>query len=136
MFIDVDTNNYIIGSTNVRTNDKQVEVKSFEFDPGYTYSLTSGNTIKKTPILKFHSNVLKHNSVAQIKVTTASGKVFDGDETSQDRMARAISIASISGQIQTQWKLADNTIVMVTLDELKEALTLAGQEMSRIWLGQ
>ena len=60
--------------------------------------------------------------------------MFDGDEKSQERMLRAINIANITGQTTTQWKLADNSIVEVTLDELKEALSLAGQEMSRIWL--
>ena len=76
----------------------------------------------------------KEELVSLIKVTISTGKVFDGNEPSQDRMVRAISIASISGKTGVQWKLADNTIVIVTLDELKEALTLAGQEMSRIWL--
>ena len=72
--------------------------------------------------------------VSTITVTTSTGKVFDGDETSQDRMIRAIQIANITGVNTTQWKLADNTIVEVTLAELQEAVTLAGQEMSRIWL--
>ena len=69
-----------------------------------------------------------------MQVIVSSGKIFDGDEKSQDRMLRAINIAVITGQTETEWKLADNTVVMVTLDELKEALALAGQEMSRIWL--
>jgi len=78
----------------------------------------------------------KESLVSNIIVTTTTGKTFDGDEISQDRMLRASSIASITGQTTTQWKLADNTIVEVTLEELKEALVLAGQEMSRIWLEQ
>lgn len=72
--------------------------------------------------------------VQAIKVVTSSGKEFDGDEKSQERMLRAINIASITGQVITQWKLADNSIVDITLEELKEALSLSGQEMSRIWL--
>lgn len=76
----------------------------------------------------------KEIAVARIIVKTSTGKRFDGDEKSQDRMARTISIAAITGETSTLWKLADNTIVTVTLDELKEALALAGQEMSRIWL--
>lgn len=75
-------------------------------------------------------------AVNSVTVTSTSGKVFDGDEVSQDRMVRAISIAAITGQTTTDWKLADNTIVEVPLDELKEVLSLAGQEMSRIWLGE
>lgn len=77
---------------------------------------------------------MKKTLVSRLKVTITSGKVFDGNEISQDRMVRAIQIAAITGLTETQWKLADNTIVTVSLDELKEALALAGQEMSRIWL--
>jgi len=78
---------------------------------------------------------LKIDAVSLILVTTSTGKVFDGDEASQDRMLRAIQISSMTSIGTTQWKLADNTIAEVTLEELKEALSLAGQEMSRIWLG-
>ena len=79
---------------------------------------------------------MKKTLVARLIVTTSSGKIFDGDEASQDRIMRAVQIAAITGLTETQWKLANNEIVMVTLDELKEALALAGQEMSRIWLEQ
>lgn len=77
---------------------------------------------------------LKNTEVEKIIVTTSSGKTFDGDEKSQDRMLRAIQISAITGVTQTQWKLADNTTIMVTLDEMKEALSLAGNAMSQIWL--
>ena len=78
----------------------------------------------------------KEYLVSRIAITTTSGKIFDGDEASQDRIMRAVQIAAITELTETQWKLANNEIVMVTLDELKEALALAGQEMSRIWLEQ
>jgi hypothetical protein len=76
----------------------------------------------------------KEYLVSRIAITTTSGKIFDGDEASQDRIMRAIQIAAITGLTETQWKLTDNAIVTVSLDELKEALSLSGQEMSRIWL--
>ena len=123
------------------SNDDYYYVEN-DFIPDYTfiYTYSNGviNNIGVNEKIKKMNNKIKNiiPSVNNIKVTTTSGKVFDGNETSQDRMVRAINIASISGQTETQWKLADNTIVMVTLDELKEALTLAGQEMSRIWLEQ
>ena len=85
---------------------------------------------------EWESKQLKIHNIKNLKVTVKSGRTFDGDETSQDRMARAVNIASISGQTETQWKLADNTIVTVTLDELKEALSLAGKRMSEMWLNQ
>ena len=77
----------------------------------------------------------KEKAIREITVDVNS-KAFDGDEISQSRMLRAIQIAAVTGETATQWKLADNSIVDVTLDELKEALMLAGKEMSKIWLGE
>ena len=73
-------------------------------------------------------------AVARIRVTTASGKAFDGDETSQTRMARAVVALQAAGQAETLWVLADNTPTAVTLDELAEALALAGAEQTRLWV--
>ena len=73
-------------------------------------------------------------AVARIRVTTASGKVFDGDETSQTRMARAVVALQAAGQAETVWVLADNTPATVSLGELTEALALAGAEQTRLWV--
>lgn len=73
-------------------------------------------------------------AVARIKVTTASGKTFDGDEVSQTRMARAVVALQAAGQTQTLWVLADNVPTTVSLDELAEALALAGAEQTRLWV--
>ena len=82
---------------------------------------------------KIHKN--KISAVRAIKVAV-NEKIFDGDEDSQSRMLRAIQIASITNESSTKWKMADNSIVSVTLDELKQALSLAGKEMSKIWIGE
>jgi len=71
-------------------------------------------------------------AVSQITVTTTSGNVFDGDEVSQNRMARAVT-ASNAGDT-TQWILADNTQATVTHEELKEALLLSGEATIKIWM--
>ena len=73
-------------------------------------------------------------AVARIRVTTASDKAFDGDETSQTRMARAVVALQAAGQAETVWVLADNAPATVTLDELAEALALAGAEQTRLWV--
>lgn len=73
-------------------------------------------------------------AVAAITVTTAAGNTFDGDETSQDRMARAILALQITGTPSTLWVLADNTPVQVSAAELGEALALAGAAQSAIWV--
>lgn len=72
--------------------------------------------------------------VNAITVTTASGKVFDGDETSQGRMARAVIGMQAAGAPSITWVLANNTPATVTLAELTEALVLAGQEQARLWV--
>ncbi len=71
-------------------------------------------------------------AVAKIKVMV-SGKAFDGDETSQSRMARAIAAAEARGIDLQQWKLADNTWAEVTTAELRQALAMAFQAQSELW---
>ncbi len=70
--------------------------------------------------------------VKSITVTTLAGNTFDGDEDSQNRMARAI--VAMEDVDNTAWVLANNTTVMVSKQELKEALRLAGQAMTNIWV--
>ena len=124
------------GSTIITVDD----ISETIYKPSYDKILVAGkltdtiNTDEEFKITSIAAKSIKVEAILGLVVTTTSGKIFDGDEKSQDRMARAINIATITGLTETQWKLADNSRVMVTLDELKEALALAGQEMSRIWL--
>lgn len=71
-------------------------------------------------------------AVAAIKVTTSAGNTFDGDEVSQQRMARAI-VAMTDGST-VRWVLADNTTIQTSAIELKEALRLAGAAQASIWV--
>ena len=70
--------------------------------------------------------------VSNITVTTSAGNVFDGNEDAQSRMSRAI--VAMEANDTLPWVLASNTVISVTRDELKEALRLAGLEMTRIWV--
>ena len=70
--------------------------------------------------------------VENIEVTTPSGNTFDGDETAQTRMARAI--VALSPSETTLWVLANNTPAMVSREELQEALRLAGAAQTAIWM--
>ena len=117
---------------NVGKDEAAVEIDADLFYSIDRYKMHKGEFILKPIVVNQYAQ--RENAVSKIAVTTTFGKTFDGDEKSQDRMLRAINIASVTGQTETQWKLADNSIVMVTLDELKEALALAVQEMSRVWL--
>lgn len=72
--------------------------------------------------------------VEQIKVTTTAGNTFDGDETSQTRMSRAIIALSTGLAPSVNWVLADNSVIQATAAELTEALVLAGQAQAAIWI--
>ena len=61
-----------------------------------------------------------------------NGNSFDGNETARTNMISAILSADLIGKTEETWKLADNTTVLVTLMELKQALALAVQEVGRI----
>lgn len=73
-------------------------------------------------------------AVNNIKVTTTAGNTFDGDETSQTRMSRAILVLSTGFAVSVPWVLADNSVIQVTAAELTEALALAGQSQAALWV--
>ena len=73
-------------------------------------------------------------AVENIKVTTAAGHTFDGDEISQTRMSRAILVLSTGAAASVPWVLADNTVIQASAAELAEALALAGAEQARLWV--
>ena len=60
------------------------------------------------------------------------GMEFDGDELSQNRMARTVAAADLMTET-TEWTLADNTVATVSVQTLKTACRLAGEEQTRIW---
>ena len=73
-------------------------------------------------------------AVDSIKVTTQAGHTFDGDEVSQGRMSRAIIALDAAGRSVTTWVLSNNQPTTVTRADLVEALVLAGQEQTRLWM--
>jgi hypothetical protein len=79
---------------------------------------------------------LKQERQAAVDAITVAvnGKVFDGDEISQGRMARALRVADITGQTSCTWVLHDNSAVEVTREELAQALSLAMEAQGAIWV--
>lgn len=77
----------------------------------------------------------KRYRAAQVAAITVvvDGMTFDGDETAQSRMARAITAAETAGMDSTVWVLADNTVATVTKAQLQQALTKAMLAMSELW---
>ena len=94
-----------------------------------------GITVKETPQTTvdplIEAKWKRAEAVANIKVTV-DGMTFDGDEGSQTRMTRAVAVAK-DGE-KTAWVLADNTIAEVTKEQLQQALRLAGQEQTKLWV--
>ena len=60
------------------------------------------------------------------------GFIFDGDEVSQNRMARAVTAADQLTDT-TPWTLHDNSVVLVTAQQLKTACRLASEAQTLIW---
>lgn len=70
-----------------------------------------------------------------ITVTTSTGRVFDGDELSQDRMARAVvSLMAQPPKATVLWVLADNSYAYVDFAELSQALKLARERQTELWV--
>lgn len=74
-------------------------------------------------------------AVSKITVTV-DGMTFDGDEVSQERMARTITAAVATGEdmsATTTWVLADNTVAQVSMQQLAQALRAAGEAQTEFW---
>lgn len=72
------------------------------------------------------------DDVKKLTVVTSDGYEFDGDEDSQNRMAR--TIVAMSDTDVTPWVLANSTVIPATKAILKEALLLSGIAMTQIWI--
>lgn len=108
---------------------------SFEFDSNYTYKIENNEVVKTERNDEAYLNqVSKTNitvAVGNIEVTY-QGIVYQGDETSQDRMSRTIN--GLPDDTTTiSWKAKDNSSQELNRLDLKEILFLAGQEQTRIW---
>lgn len=105
----------------------------------YTETIEDGllqpNILEDDELIKnrkvIFSRATKQLSINNIRVTV-NDKVFDGDELSQTRMSKKISL--LEPLENTIWKLANNKEVEVSREELKEALKLADIEQSRLWM--
>lgn len=79
--------------------------------------------------------------VVSVPVTDEGGNVtylkFDGDETSQNRMARTIVAAiALGADLATEtrlWVLADNVVAYPTIKQIAQALKLAGDGQTEVW---
>lgn len=80
----------------------------------------------------WEKRIPKEVALQKITVTTQSGKTFDGNETARSDMLVALTVGEWINETQTYWKMANNDTLLVTKEELQEALTLAIQAKGRI----
>lgn len=73
----------------------------------------------------------REEAVKNIKVEV-DGMLFDGDETSQTRMSRAVQL--MNDTETTLWVLANNQPIQVTKAQLSEALRISAEEQTRLWI--
>jgi hypothetical protein len=105
-------------------------VTEYQYDYINVTQAATGDDVERC-----YRKTVRDHLMDTLTVTTASGKVFDADETSQTRMTRVLAAADAIGQPDTAWSwvLADNTVATVTAAEMREALALAMQAQSDIW---
>lgn len=111
--------------------DGFIEMKTKRPD-GFYIATESGDWMEDLQAEHDQFRRQRAKAVANIKVEV-DGLLFDGDEISQSRMARAVTI-STSDTNTILWVLADNTPAQVTAAQLRKALRLAGEEQARLWI--
>ncbi len=115
-----------------------------DFQDGYTPYLIDGSWVNRPDPTEeelaeqelIKAKLERAESVSKITVEV-DGLVFDGDETAQNRMSRAITMFNAAGLpagTTTAWVLADSSIAQVTVAQLSKALLLAGQKQTELWL--
>ncbi len=103
--------------------EDDAQVSMFEYEQFMFLNPVSESVLKQTE---------KNYRLQTIKVTTQNGNTFDGNETARNNILSAINSAEFIGRTEETWKLADNSTVLVQLQELKEALALSIQEVGNI----
>lgn len=76
---------------------------------------------------------IRANEVSNITIDV-DGMIFDGDEVSQGRMRNAIEAMKVSGKEEIEWKLADEKVALVTLEQLESAFVQAVETMNALWV--
>ena len=68
----------------------------------------------------------------ELTVTTSKGNTFDANSQARLDISNGILVSQALGVTETVWRMADNKEVLVTVDELKEALALALTEYAKM----
>ena len=114
-----------------------IDIAKLKSNPPNSYSVWNGNEWIEDEILKNEFVIIgkkaeKELRLSQIVVTTSNGNVIDGNDTARNNMLSAIVSAGLINKTEEYWKLVDNSLKLISLDELKEALALSIQEVGNI----
>jgi hypothetical protein len=121
-------NIYIETVTNTDNDSVSYKYEQVEVDKSMCEEAIAITVDKTKKRLAKEARTLALNTI----VVEVNGKVFDGNEKARLNMLSALQAAQVTDMESTDWKLADNTVAEVTVDELKEALTKAIQAVGSI----
>lgn len=98
--------------------------------PYVTYARKSDEQLAQ--VMLSRAKTVRAEEVFRLTVTTQAGNTFDADRESQIMMGTYLPALEEGETLP--WVLANNTLVLVTKAELKEALRLAGAAMAPLWI--
>ena len=128
----------ILANFNVKENIDDEGVVSYSYDQLRFDTYFQEEVIEKE-IAKALVDIKKqekHYAIDNVIVTTTAGNKFNGEDKSQGRMTSALLAAEILGKTEEEWKMADDTIKLIKIEELKEALALSILEVGRLIKGE
>ena len=121
------------------------EIFGFELDGSQDYLITGDmeEYIKPQSLIDdelalqagYLAKQAKVEALDRITVTTTAGNTFDGRDKDQLRMLAALQSSQFLGLFNTPWKLSDNSVIQVSVEELREALALSIQATGNIIIG-
>ncbi len=80
------------------------------------------------------AKIAKDLALSNLTITTSNGNVFDAREKDVPLMSGAIQAAETLGLTSHLWKLNNDSVIDITIGELKEALALTMQAIGSIKL--
>ena len=128
----------ILANFNVKENTDDDGVVSYSYDQLRfdTYFQEDVIELEIAKALKEIKQQEKNHAIDNVIVTTAAGNKFNGEDKSQGRMTSALLAAEVLGKTEERWKMADGTIKLISIEELKEALALSILEVGRLIKGE
>ena len=128
----------ILANFNVKENTDDEGVVSYSYDQLRfdTYFQEEVIELEIAKALKEIKQHEKNHAIDNVIVTTTAGNKFNGEDKSQGRMTSALLAAEVLGKTEERWKMADGTIKLISIDELKEALALSILEVGRLIKGE